>query len=269
METISGHLYDFPKYYDLIFGSDWKAEYDFLLGMFAQYHRQPVQRIFEPGCGTGRLMVKLAQAGYEVSGLDLNPHAVKFCNDRLRRHGLPESAFIGDMADFRLKRKVDACFNMINTFRHLPTEAAAEGHFRCIAECLKPGGLYLLGLHLTPQTAAKCTEECWSATRGNLTVNSRLWSIDTDLKQRNERIGMTYDVYTPTRQFRIQDETNFRTYTRQQMQRLIDVTPDLELIDTYDFRYEVDCPIDIDDTTEDVVYVLRKPTPSRRSSKPA
>lgn len=259
METIAGHLYDFPKYYDLIFGSDWKAEYDFLLAMFEQYSpKKPVQRIFEPGCGTGRLMVKLAQAGFEVSGLDLNPHAVKFCNERLRRHGLPETAFIGDMADFKLKRKVDACFNMINTFRHLPTEKAAEGHFQSIANCLSKGGLYLLGLHLTPKVGQKCTEECWSATRGNLTVNSRLWSIETDLKKRNERIGMTYDVYTPTKQFRIQDETNFRTYTREQMQKLIQTAPELEHVDTYDFRYDVEWPIDIDDTTEDVVYVLKK-----------
>ncbi|OYW18190.1 MAG: hypothetical protein B7Z55_11090 [Planctomycetales bacterium 12-60-4] len=162
------------------------------------------------------------------------------------------------MSDFKLKRKVDACFNMINTFRHLPTEAAAESHFRCIAECLNKGGLYLLGLHLTPKTAQKCTEERWSASRGALTVNSCLWSIETNLQARNERIGMTYDVYTPTKQFRIQDETSFRTYSREQMQRLIDVTPQLELVDTYDFRYDVEWPIDIDDATEDVVYVLKK-----------
>jgi SAM-dependent methyltransferase len=251
-------LYDFPKYYDLIFGSDWKAEFDFLQAAFAQYSQKPIKKLFEPGCGTGRLMIKLAQAGYQVSGLDLNPHAVKFCNDRLQRHGFSGSAFIGDMADFQLKTKVDACFNMINTFRHLPTEAAAEGHFRSIAGCLRSGGLYLLGLHLTPKTMQKCTEERWSASRGSLTVNSCLWSIDTDLKKRNERIGMTYDVFTPTRQFRIQDETNFRTYTREQMQRLIGTCPDLELIDTFDFRYDIDWPIDIDDTTEDVVYVLRR-----------
>jgi SAM-dependent methyltransferase len=258
METIAGHLYDFPKYYDLIFGSDWKAEFDFLRGMFAKYDRKPVEKIFEPGCGTGRLMIKLAQAGYQVAGLDLNPHAVQFCNARLKRHGFPETAFVGDMAEFTLKTKVDACFNMINTFRHLPTEAAAEGHFRSIAGCLRRGGLYLLGLHLTPKTAQKCTEERWSATRGSLTVNSCLWSIETDLKKRDERIGMTYDVYTPTKQFRIRDETHFRTYSREQMRRLIEKTPELELIDTYDFRYDIDGPIDLDDETEDVVYVLKR-----------
>lgn len=258
METIAGHLYDFPKYYDLIFGSDWKAEYKFLLKVFEQWSRRPVKRIFEPGCGTGRLLVKFAEAGYTVSGLDLNPQAVAFCNARFARKGLSPAAFVGDMADFQLKRPVDACFNMINTFRHLPNEAAALAHFRCIAAALNKGGVYVLGLHLTPQTAQRCTEETWSATRGNLSVVSRLWSIGVDPKKRVERIGMTYDVYTPTRQFRIEDETVFRTYTAAQMQRLFDATPALKLVETYDFRYDSRWPIEIDSATEDVVYILQK-----------
>jgi SAM-dependent methyltransferase len=258
MDTIAGHLYDFPKYYDLIFGSDWKAEYKFLRACFEQWARRPVQRLFEPGCGTGRLLVKFAEDGYDVSGLDLNTKAVDFCNARFERKGLQPAAFVGDMSNFRLKRKVDACFNMINTFRHLPNEQAALGHFRCIAECLNRGGIYALGLHLTPQTLQRCTEETWSATRGNLSVVSRLWSIGVDLKKRVERIGMTYDVYTPTKQFRIEDETAFRTYSAAQLQKLIDATPQLELVEKYDFRYDLEWPIEITRDTEDVVYVLRK-----------
>ena len=34
LETINGNLYDFPKYYDLVYGSDWKAEVDFLEACF-------------------------------------------------------------------------------------------------------------------------------------------------------------------------------------------------------------------------------------------
>uniref|UniRef100_A0A7C4LKB6 Class I SAM-dependent methyltransferase n=1 Tax=Schlesneria paludicola TaxID=360056 RepID=A0A7C4LKB6_9PLAN len=258
MDTVHGHLYDYPKYYDVIFGSDWKAEYHFLQGCWRQWARRSVRRIFEPGCGTGRLLVKFAQDGYDVSGLDLNPRAVDFCNARLRRKGLRPAAFVGDMAQFRLKHKVDVCFNMINTFRHLPDENAALSHLHCIAACLRKGGLYILGLHLTPQTPQRCTEETWSATRGQLSVVSRLWSIDIDLRRRKERIGMTYDVYTPSRQFRIQDETTFRTYTAGQMQRLFDAVPHLEVVETYDFRYDLEWPIEISPATEDVVYVLRK-----------
>ena len=48
-----------------------------------------MRRLFEPGCGTGRLLVKLAQAGYEVAGNDLNPKAVDYCNARARAPRFP------------------------------------------------------------------------------------------------------------------------------------------------------------------------------------
>ena len=122
METARANVYDYPRYYDLVYGSDWKAEYSFLRGSFQQYARIPVRRVFEPACGTGRLLYRLGKAGFEVSGLDLNPQAVGYCNKRLQRHGLAPSVWVGDMSDFRLPHPVDAAFNMINSFRHLPDE---------------------------------------------------------------------------------------------------------------------------------------------------
>ena len=258
LEVTAGHVYDYPRYYDLIFGSDWKAEFDFLEACFARHSRRKVRRVFEPACGTGRLLVKLAQAGYAVGGNDLNPKAVDFCNARLVRHGFRPTAVVGDMSDFRLARPVDAAFNMINSFRHLQTEQAAEGHLRSVAASLVKGGLYALGLHLTPKGNRVCDEESWSARRGHLGVISRMWSIGVDHRRRQERVGMTYDVYTPSRQFRLADEMLFRTYTARQFEQLLERVKDLELIETYDFGYEIDEPIEVDDQTEDVVYVMRK-----------
>ncbi|MCH8830747.1 MAG: class I SAM-dependent methyltransferase, partial [Planctomycetes bacterium] len=130
-EIIQGHLYDYPKYYDLVYGSDWKAERDFLQRCFVKHAKRKVQRLFEPACGTGRLLIRFALAGFEVGGNDLNAKAVEYCNARLVRRGFVATAFVGDMADFRLRKKCDAAFNMINSFRHLPDETAAENHLRC------------------------------------------------------------------------------------------------------------------------------------------
>ena len=258
METIDGHLYDYPRYYDLVFGSDWKAEFHFLRQCFEKHARATVSQAFEPACGTGRLMFRLAKAGYNVSGLDLNEKAVKYCNARLRRHGFGDAAFVADMTDFKLPRRVDAAFNTINSFRHLQTGKAAQDHLTCVAKSLRRGGIYVLGLHLTPTTIEPVEEESWSATRGNLCVNTRLWTTDRDLKKRTERFSMTYDVYTPTRSFRIQDSIAFRTYTAPQMMNLINRVSDFQVVETYDFAYESDRPITIDSNPEDIVYVLRK-----------
>ncbi len=258
MQSIRGNVYDYPKYYDVLFGADWKAEYDFLLDCFREHCQREVRRIFEPACGTGRLLVKFARAGYATAGNDLNPKAVDYCNRRMARHGVPPAATVGDMADFRLGRKVDAAFNTINSFRHLQTESEAEGHLRCMANALGRGGIYVLGLHLTPSRKPLCDEESWSARRGHLVINSRMWTIATDRRRRKERVGFQFDIYTPTRQLRLEDELLFRTYTAPQFRALLGRIPDLKVVATYDFAYRIDEPIEIGPTTEDAVFVLRK-----------
>ncbi|MCA9229224.1 MAG: class I SAM-dependent methyltransferase [Planctomycetales bacterium] len=258
LETIQGNLYDYPKYYDLVYGSDWKAEFDFLEDCFEKHAELAVENIYEPACGTGRLLIKFAEAGYTVGGIDLNPLAVQYCNARLERAGFPPSATVGDMCDFRTPVPVDAAFNTINSFRHLQTETQAKAHLNCIAQSLRPGGLYVLGLHLTPTSIQPMQEESWSARRGNLAVMSRLWVTDCDLKKRRESVGMSFDVYTPTRQFRIKDEIQFRTYTYFQLDKLLKAIPEFDLTAVYDFGYDVDQPIEVGPATEDVVYILRK-----------
>ncbi|WP_437201506.1 class I SAM-dependent methyltransferase [Planctomicrobium sp. SH664] len=257
-DPIPANLYDYPKYYDVLFGSDWKAEYDFLNAAIERYSKCTVSRIFEPACGTGRLLIKLAQAGYEVAGNDLNEKAVTYCNKRLSRAGFEETVTIGDMADFKVKKKFHAAFNMINSFRHLDSETAAEAHLHCMANALVKGGLYLLGLHLTPTVGDRVESEEWVARKGNLQVNSLMWSKGLDLKNRNEKLGMRFDVYTPTQQLRLIDEMNYRTYTAEQFADLLSRCPEWEIAALHDFCYEIDEPIEITPRTEDVVFVLRK-----------
>jgi SAM-dependent methyltransferase len=258
LEVQEGNLYDYPHYYDLVFGSDWKPELDFLTGCFVEHAERPVERVFEPACGTGRLLYRLADAGYEVSGLDLNERAVEYCNERLERRGHPPSAVVGDMSDFRLPQPVDAAFNMINSFRHLLTDQAAAAHLNCVSKCLAPGGLYILGLHLTPLRGHASESESWSARRGMLCVNTHMWLLSKHPKRREERYGMTYDVHTPTRSFRLADEIVFRTYTAPQFADLLRRTPALEIAAVYDFAYDLDEQVEIREETEDVVYVFRR-----------
>lgn len=257
-EIIHDNLYNYPKYYDLVFGSDWKAEFDFLQAAFEKHGTGKIRRIYEPACGTGRLLVHFAKAGYEVAGNDLCAAAVDYCNDRLERHGFDRTAEVGDMTDFRVRRKADAAFNMINTVRHLATEELARKHLECVAAALRKGGLYFLGLHLTPTSGEPMEEESWAARRGNLMVLSRLWTDHRDRRKRNEHVRLSFDVYTPTRSFRLINSIDFRTYTARQMTDLLESVSTLKVVETYDFAYNVDRPIRIGRETEDVVYVLKK-----------
>ena len=258
MQAVEESIYDHPTYYDLIFGSDWVAEYKFLSAAFDKHVRRKTKRLLEPACGTGRLLYRMNKAGYHCEGLDLNPKAVAFCNQRLRRHGYPDLAWVADMCRFEVARPFDAAFNTINSFRHLLTEAMAANHLRAMASAIRSGGIYALGFHLTPTVGPTTDEESWTARRGHLQVNTRMWPRDKDPKKRIERFNIQFDIHKPTDSFRIDDCLVLRSYTYRQFEALIRKVPEWSIEAAYDFSYEIDEPIEIDESTEDIVYILKR-----------
>lgn len=255
---IDESIYDHPKYYDLVFGADCAAEIKFILACAQRFGAKRPRRLFEPACGTGRLLFSLAKRGYDVGGLDLNPKAVDYCNERFEKKSLTQPAFVADMSDFRVKKKYDVGFNTINSFRHLWTEKAARGHLESMGRAIRVGGLYLLGIHLTPTTLPPSETESWSSRRGHLSVNTHMWTNYRKSGDRLERFGIYFDIHRPSDSFRILDELVLRSYTPAQMKRLIKSSGCWEVAETYDFAYDVDCPIEVDSSTEDVVYVLKR-----------
>jgi SAM-dependent methyltransferase len=258
MKKTTASIYDFPTYYDLVFGSDTAAEMRFLASCFEKYVKGKVRRVFEPACGTGRLLYRMGRKGLEVGGIDLNAKAIEYCNARLERLGLKGRAQVGDMSDFSVSRPYDAAFNTINSFRHLPTEQAAVGHLESLARAVRVGGIYVLGLHLSPTKGETTDEESWSARRGQLSINTHMWPIDKNPRKRMERFGIRFDVYQPLESMRIEDVLALRSYTAKQFRALLDSVPQWEPVEFYDFRYSIKRPIEVDATTEDVVVILKR-----------
>lgn len=258
IETVVESIYDHPKYYDLVFGADCAAELKFIVQCGEKYATGKVRKLFEPACGTGRLLFHLAKRGYKVAGIDLNSKAVDFCNERLERLGISERAWTADMSAFETKTRYDVAFNTINSFRHLATEKAAESHMQAMGQCVRSGGLYLLGVHLTPTEAAPSETESWSARRGHLAITTYMWTIERNLAKRVERFGIRFDIHNPTRSWRIDDVLVLRSYTAAQMQKLIEKSGVWETVATYDFCYAMNAPVVVDAGSEDVVYVLRR-----------
>ncbi len=264
MEHILGSIYDHPKLYDVLFSDNGGAEIDFLLACSRRYGiGKRVSRYFEPACGTGRLLWRLGKAGQEISGLDLNPGAVDFCNRRLRRHLLPELAIVGDMTHFSLadlsqKKPFDIAFNFVSSFLHLLDDASALAHLEAIADALSPGGIYLLGFHLWPRGETCCAQESWSVRRGRLAVHSRLARTAIDRRKRIETVEFRVEATTPKKRYEVIDTFPLRLWTVATFQHLLEKSDRFDVLETFDFDFDMTRPVRVDSKTEDVVYVLRK-----------
>jgi hypothetical protein len=56
----------------------------------------------------------------------------------------------------------------------------------------------------------------------------------------------------------VEDQFDFLTYNVAEILALIASEPRWEIAEIYDFAYDIQQPIELDDHTEDVVFVLRR-----------
>lgn len=250
--------YDSPAYYDVAFRSETRAEADFIEAACRKHCRGPVRRLLEPACGTGRLVAALAARGYQVTGYDLSAPSLEYSRRRLARRGLGARLIRADMADFRPARPVDAAYCTFDSFRHLLTEEAACRHLECVATSLRSGGIYILGFHLLPLDAAEECIERWTERQGSLQVTVTLRVLATDRRRRLETLRVSLLARSAGKVTHLRDDFRFRMYTAAQFRRLLAKVPSLELCDVYDFWYEIDAPLTLNDEISDSVFILRK-----------
>ncbi len=98
--------------------------------------------VLELACGTGRVSIPLAEAGFDVTGLDLSPHMLKIA----RSKSSAVSWVRGDMERFDLRRKFRLIVIPFRAFQHLMTPDAQR---RCLARVrahLARGGRFIVNL---------------------------------------------------------------------------------------------------------------------------
>jgi hypothetical protein len=171
---------------------------------------------------------------------------------------LRAETFVGDLANFRVRRPVDAAFCTLNTFRHLLSEQAAASHLHHVARALRRGGLYILGFHLLPRDVDEHCIERWTAGDGTTRVCGTLRVLSTSRRRRLEQLRVSLLVRRGNRSWRIRSEFPLRMYTADQFRRLLRQVPQLELCGVFDFWYDIHEPLRLTDEITDSVFVLRK-----------
>lgn len=257
-ETIKS-WYDYPQLYELGFLKETPKESKFLEAVFKKYVPFPVNRVLELGCGSGRLVCDMATRGFSMTGLDLNPTALEYCKKKLKKLGVKGETVVGDMTNFKFDQPFDAAVNAINTFRHLESEEAALAHLDCVAEHLKPGGVFVLSLHLLPIDGDLWGTERWAAVDDDLSVYYALTVVETSMKTRLEKLRISMLVKKKKQEsFRLSDHITLRIYTAPQLKSLLAKAKKFKLIAIHDFWYDIESTQKLNAEAVDTILVLQR-----------
>jgi SAM-dependent methyltransferase len=104
--------------------------------------------VLELGCGSGRTLVPLAEAGYEVVGLDNSEAMLERARTRLEASPAAGHARLvhADMSDFDLGVTFPLITVPFHTWMHLTTRQAQLAALACIRRHLRPGGRLVIHL---------------------------------------------------------------------------------------------------------------------------
>ena len=250
--------YDVPRLWDLAFRDETQPEADFLTAAAKHYLGLAAPETLEIGCGGGRQVVNLARRGWPVAAIDLNPNCVHTVRQRLARHRLNAVVLQQDMRSFNVPGPFRLLHCLVNTFRHLLTEADARQHLQCASAHLVPGGIYILGFHLLPPDAEEFDCERWTIRHGQLRLTTTLRVLEFSRQKRIERLRFSLTATSPTKVRRFQAEHKLRIYRADQFRRLLRSVPSLRLLDVFDFCYDISEPLQLNDELGDAVFVLQR-----------
>ncbi|MFZ2488186.1 MAG: class I SAM-dependent methyltransferase [Anaerolineae bacterium] len=131
----------FARFYDLDY-EPFQDDVALYLG-FAEHMGGP---LLELGCGTGRLLLPLARAGFEITGVDMSPRMLDVARAKVEAARLMEQVTLveGDMRRLTLEGQYQLAFIAINSFMHLTTLADQLSALRSWRKLLAPGGLLVI-----------------------------------------------------------------------------------------------------------------------------
>jgi SAM-dependent methyltransferase len=223
--------YTAPRLYEIAFDMNRKGEVDFLDHCFKRFARRRVRTVLDIACGTGPHLVRLAERGYRMSGLDLSRRNIEFLGERLAAKRLAGDLVVGDMTDFRLAQPVDAAICMQDSQGHLLTNAQLLAHLRSVARNLRRGGVYVFDRYMASSWTDPARAWSWSRRRGGLIVRASFSALhDVDPVSQVFKEHMTLEaVENGTR--RIYRQTHMsRMVFPQELRALVELAGGFEFV---------------------------------------
>ena len=134
-------LYRDGRHYDRL-NAEFVEDIPFYLSLVQRYG----QPVLELACGTGRITIPIAEAGYQVTGLDLSTGMLSFAREKAAAKSVQVEWIQADCREFDLDRQFAFVFFPFNSIAHLHDLLSLEACFAKVREHLMPEGRFVIDM---------------------------------------------------------------------------------------------------------------------------
>jgi SAM-dependent methyltransferase len=104
----------------------------------------PPARVVDFGAGTGRMTIPLAQAGYQLTAVEPCREMLLQLQQKAEKSQVKVDSFLGRMDEFHKEQPFDLAICVFTVLLYILDETILQQSFRAVANCLKPGGFFLV-----------------------------------------------------------------------------------------------------------------------------
>ncbi|WP_461177563.1 class I SAM-dependent DNA methyltransferase [Virgibacillus ainsalahensis] len=139
-----------------------------------------IKKIADLGCGTGEITMKLAEAGYNMTGVDYSEEMLTYAQQKASETNYSIQWICQDLREIQGLTNLDAAVSYCDVINYITAQDELKAVFKSVASALKEGGMFLFDVHsmnyveekLKNHTFADVTDDAsyiWFCTEGENT----------------------------------------------------------------------------------------------------
>ncbi|MGB7875131.1 MAG: class I SAM-dependent methyltransferase [Anaerolineales bacterium] len=206
---------------------EWLKERTGDINYYSDFFHDFDGRILELACGTGRLLIPIAQSGIQIDGLDSSKDMLVILKEKAARLGLKDIGLYNQsMEEFTISTKYDAIFAGGGAIQLLVSPESAMNSLKCIRKHLSAKGFFLADIFIPWENIYQRKCDDYHVTRDRTHPDGRrsivLERFEIDISEQLKRGTYRYEFYEQKRLVEcITDDLSIRWYWKDEFLNLL------------------------------------------------